>query len=81
MFRKQKHTPIEKVLDPSYGGLHDITDHELAEYMAGWKTGSKEWLLAEMEMKKRMAWSGPVKLSLGISVLALILSGLALIIR
>ncbi|MBL4858402.1 MAG: hypothetical protein JKY36_04285 [Erythrobacter sp.] len=81
MFRKWKPTSIEKILNPAHGGLHDLSDHDLAEYMAGWKAGTKNWLLAEAEMKRRQAWSGPVKLSLGISVLALILSGLALFIR
>jgi hypothetical protein len=51
---------------------------ELAQYKAGWREGTENWILADIEQRRREGWSGPVRASLALSILALILSAIAL---
>lgn len=80
-FSRRAPVSIEKVLDPAHGGLKDVRDDELAEYIAGWKPGTKQHIIGMRELQRRQAWSGPVRLSLAFSFVALALSVVALIWR
>lgn len=76
-FKRFRPTPLEVILNPGRD-LRNMTQQELARYKAGWAEGTENWLLADMEQRRREGWSGPVKLSLGISAVALIVSIIAL---
>lgn len=74
LFRRWRPTPIEELLDPAAAGLRNLSDDALAEYISGWKPSTKQRVLAEAELRRRERWSGPVRLSLIVSVVALALS-------
>lgn len=65
------------------GDLRKKSDENLAEFMAGWSQDTGNYILCEMEFKRRQN-SGNEKrgwMSLGISVLALVISIFALAIK
>ena len=77
-FTRRKPTPLEYLVDAERSGLRDLSPGDLAEYTAGWAPGTKNRLLGEAEMRRRETWSGPVRLSLGLSIVALAISLVAL---
>ncbi len=60
--------------------LRSKTDEELAEYMASWKEHSGNYILCEMEFKRRQSRGNEIRgwVSLGLSVLAIVVSVTAL---
>ena len=77
--RRWEPTPLDQILDPGPEGLKRLSPRDLAKYKAGWAVGSEHWLLADAEQRRREGWSGPVKVSLGFSALALLFSLIALL--
>lgn len=51
-----------------------MDNRQLAEWQAGWKVGSKNWILADAERRRREGWSGPVKVTLALSLIAIVIS-------
>jgi hypothetical protein len=64
--------------DRGLDDLRRMSARELAQYKAGWRVGTEQWILADAEQRRRDGWSGPVKLSLVISFAAVLLSVIAL---
>lgn len=60
--------------------LKSKTDEELAEYMSGWKENTGNYILSEMEFKRRQSRGNEIRgwISLGLSVLAIVISVVAL---
>jgi len=56
------------------------TDGELAEWIAGWKPGTKDYILGMAELDRRKNRGNTVRgwIAIGLSVLALIVSVIAL---
>ena len=79
MGRFFKPTPLDQIVDPGPESLKRMTPRDLARYKAGWAPGTEHWILADAEQRRREGWSGPVKLSLGFSFLALLISLAALL--
>ncbi|HEY3327305.1 MAG TPA: hypothetical protein VGK14_09040 [Novimethylophilus sp.] len=63
--------------------LKEKSDDELAEYMAGWKPDTGKYILSEMEFKRRQSRPNEIRgwISLGLSVLAIIISVVALVVK
>lgn len=80
-FRRLKPTPLQEILRPGRSGLRKMSPEELAEYKAGWRPETQQWLLADAEQRRREGWSGPVVLSLLLSAIALAVSIFALLRR
>ena len=77
--RPFKPTSLDQILDPGPDGLKGLSPHDLAKYKAGWAPGTANWILADSELRRRERWSGPAKLALLISGVALLLSFVALL--
>lgn len=80
MSRDSKELPLGRVLHPGPAEFKQMSEEQLAEYMAREEPMSKGWLLASNEAERRASWSGPVRLSLVMSALALIISVAAMAI-
>lgn len=56
--------------------LRPLSDEELAEYLSGWREGTGNWWLAQMEFKRRQesgnVWRGWIGIAL--SLFALVFS-------
>jgi hypothetical protein len=63
--------------------LKEMSDDTLAEYMAGWKPDTGKYILSQMEFKRRQSRPNEIRgwISLGISVLAIIISVVALVVK
>ena len=70
-------TPLDRVLNPGLAELRQLNDDDLIAFKAKARPDSQEWLLAEQVQRERERWSWPVKLSLGMSTAALIISALS----
>ena len=59
------------------------SDEELAEFMAGWRVDTGNYILCEMEFKRRQNAANEMRgwISLGIAVFALVISFLTLAIK
>jgi hypothetical protein len=77
-FRRSRPTPLGDVVSPGPDALRDMSTRELMQYKAGWRPETEQWLLADAEQRRREGWSGPVKLSLFISSVALAVALVAL---
>ncbi|OYD48196.1 hypothetical protein CBY09_21925 [Acidovorax kalamii] len=57
-----------------------MSDEQLAEYMTGWKEHTGNYILCEIEFKRRQNRGNEFRgwISLGLSVLAIVISVLAL---
>ena len=73
-----KPTSLTDIVDPGERALRKMSPRDLARYKAGWAPGTEHWILADAEQPRREGWSGPVKLSLGFSFAALLISLAAL---
>jgi hypothetical protein len=78
LFRRFRPTPLGDILDPGLEALRQMSPRELAQYKAGWRPETEQWLLADAEQRRREGWSGPVKLSLFMSFFALVVALIAL---
>lgn len=60
-----------------------MSDETLAEFMAGWKEHTGNYILCEMEFKRRQSAANEFRgwLSLGMAILALIVSVAALVAK
>jgi hypothetical protein len=60
--------------------LRSMSDEQLAEYMTSWKQHTGNYILCEMEFKRRQNRGNELRgwISLGLSVLAIIISVIAL---
>ena len=60
--------------------LRSMTDEQLAEFMAGWRTDTGNYILSKMEFMRRQSRGNEIRgwISLALSALALILSVIAL---
>jgi hypothetical protein len=60
--------------------LKKMTDGELAEWIAGWKPGTMDYILGTAELDRRKNRGNTIRgwLAIGISALALIVSVIAL---
>ena len=60
-----------------------MTDEELAVFMAGWKHDTGNYVLSEVEFKRRQSAPNEIRgwLSLGLSVFAIIISVIALVVK
>ncbi len=63
--------------------LRKISDEELAEFMAGWKPETGNYILCEMEFKRRQNIGNETRgwISLGISTIALLVAVIALAVK
>jgi hypothetical protein len=61
--------------------LRGKTNSELAEWIAGWKPSTKEYILGKAELDRRMNHGNTVRgwIAIGISGLALLVSIVALV--
>lgn len=63
--------------------LRKKSDEDLAEFMAGWKHDTGNYILSEMEFKRRQSAPNEIRgwVSLVLSVLAIIVSVIALVAK
>ncbi len=63
--------------------LREKSDEELAEFMAGWKQDTGNYILCEMEFKRRQNIGNEKRgwISLGISVVALLVAVVAFAVK
>ena len=63
--------------------LKKMSDRDLAEYQAGWRPDTRQYILAEMEIQSRLQQPGALRswIAIGLSVIALLLSIVALFIK
>ncbi|MGH8702462.1 MAG: hypothetical protein ACREVR_15010 [Burkholderiales bacterium] len=63
--------------------LREMSDRDLAEYKAGYKPSTQEYVLADMEIQRRFARPAAIRswIAIGISVFALVVSVVALFIK
>jgi hypothetical protein len=63
--------------------LRELTDEELAEFWAGWKPGSSDYYMAEMEVRRRQRQPDEIRgwIAIAISACALALSLVALFVK
>jgi hypothetical protein len=61
--------------------LKKMTDEQLAEWIAGWKPSTKDYILGKAELDRRMNHGNTVRgwIAIGISGLALLVSIVALV--
>lgn len=60
-----------------------MSDRELAEHKAGYRADTREYILAEMEIQRRLQQPGAIRswVAIAVSVLALLVSAAALFIK
>lgn len=63
--------------------LRTKSDHELAEWIAGWKPGTKDHILGMAELDRRKNMGNTIRgwIAIAISLLALLLSIVALFLK
>lgn len=63
--------------------LREKSDEELAEYMSGWKEHTGNYILCEIEFKRRQSAPNEIRgwISLVLAVLAIIVSLIALVVK
>ena len=66
---------------PGMKDLRRMTDEDLAQYMTGWKETTQNYIMCEIEFKRRLQAGNEVRgwIALGLSVLAILISIVALI--
>lgn len=63
--------------------LKKMSDRDLAEYQAGWRPDTRQYILAEMEIQSRLQQPGSIRswIAIAISVVALLVSIVALFVK
>ena len=77
-FKRWQPTPLDRILNPGPEELRKLSADDLHAYIAGWQPGSKHYIAGMVELQRRQAWSGPVRLSLWLSAIAIVVSIAAL---
>lgn len=70
---------LHQLPDKSPASLRQLSDEHLAEYMAGWRPGTADWINANTELQRRQSW--PARWAIAISLVSLAVSIIALFLK
>lgn len=76
---RRKQIALDRLPDKTAASLRRLSDPDLFTFISGWKDGSADWIAGQVELRRRESWAS--RWALGVSIVALITSFVALAVK